>query len=66
MRRQLPAAKWSPPDEAPPRGTAAAAFKSGDEVRVDYRVRRGFFNGEIVALSDGPGNGGSIGSAMAR
>ena len=52
--------KWSPPDEAPPRDTAAAAFKSGDEVRVDYRVRRGFFNGEIVALSDGPGNGGSL------
>ena len=27
---------------------------------IDYRVRRGGLLGEIVALSDGPGNGGSV------
>lgn len=32
----------------------------GKEVMIDYRVRREGFFGEIVALSDGPGNGGSI------
>ena len=27
---------------------------------IDYRVRRGGLDGEIIALSDGPGNGGSV------
>ena len=32
----------------------------GKTVRIDYRVRRGFFDDEPVALSDGPANGGSV------
>ena len=32
----------------------------GTPVIIDYRVRRDGFQGEIVALSDGPGNGGSV------
>ena len=32
----------------------------GTPVIIDYRIRRDGFTGEIVALSDGPGNGGSV------
>ena len=32
----------------------------GKQVKIEYRVRRGGFTAEIVALSDGIGNGGSI------
>ena len=32
----------------------------GKTVKIDYRVRRGFFDEEPVALSDGPNNGGSV------
>jgi hypothetical protein len=38
----------------------AAVHLPGDVVVIDYRVRQGGWDGEIVALSDGIGDGGSI------
>lgn len=35
-------------------------YEDGKELKIDYRVRRGWFNQEIVALSDGISNGGSV------
>jgi len=34
--------------------------ENGSAVKIEYRVRRGSFTGEIAALSDGIGNGGAV------
>lgn len=39
---------------------ASELYEEGREVKIDYRVRRGWFDQEIVALSDGISNGGSV------
>jgi len=39
---------------------AADGLPDGAEIVLEYRIRRGSFTGDIVALSDGPGNGGSL------
>ena len=46
-------ASWPPPSEP-------ILNAVGKQVRIDYRVRRGFFDEEPVSLSDGTGNGGSV------
>jgi len=53
---------WTPdPTSVLPAPTnAAPLLADGQETAVQYRVRRGFFNGELVALSDGPLNGGDV------
>ena len=52
---------WAPPDPDELNISPAKVLRGdGDEVRIEYRVRRGFFDGEIVALSDGIGNGGAV------
>lgn len=53
---------WMRPlQEAQPE-SAPVLNAPGKSVVIDYRVRRGpgEFFGDIVALSDGPGNGGSV------
>ena len=43
-----------------PEGSGPILNDVGKTVKIDYRVRRGFFDDEPVALSDGPANGGSV------
>lgn len=49
-----------PQDNVSDVSDAPVLRRPGSAAIIDYRVRRGGFNGEIVALSDGPGNGGSV------
>lgn len=51
---------WALDPEAVDPETAAVVHEVGSQVIVNYRVRRGFFDGEIASLSDGPANGGSV------
>ena len=51
---------WALNPEAVDPETAAIVHEVGSQVIVNYRVRRGFFNGEIASLSDGPSNGGDV------
>ena len=51
---------WALDPDAIDVSPAPAVREDGALVRIEYRVRRGSLSGEIVALSDGIGNGGSV------
>ena len=63
---------WTPDPDNINRTALPIVNPPGKQVIIDYRVRRGncdaistgecpgLFQGDIVALSDGPGNGGSV------
>lgn len=51
---------WTLDPEAVDPESAAVKNEVGSQVIVNYRVRRGFFNGEIASLSDSAQGGGSV------
>ena len=51
---------WMLDPEAVDTAPAVALYEDGKELKIDYLVRRGWFDRDIVALSDGIANGGSV------